>query len=460
MGNFWVLDGHLSRKEVAWIVAILFLLTAFFLLIADGYPIPLAVLGSPFAVLSVAVSGGWVTMIWFLFVLIRVALVGQDVLDWIRGTVTAILLGLTPHALFLMVLNSRLTRSWHSLDGVEKLGSWAITYEVRVLALHERWSSLLLPSPMLGAVAGALVLAAAFWLRRPVLNRFWNALADSARWVGICLLAASSFTVATATPFERWRPDTAVLVRERISDAAKTVATLSLYQQANAELMQSPDEWRKPLIAMAVAVPDLRSRNALRVTEIEPHWIADEVAHHSAPADQRLKWMLDRLRSQKQTPHVAPSPNGSRADADALRLAILDAEARTEGESKQFRELVAGAIAGAASDYAKRYAGELASAFIEDAAKVLAGKVIGSVPAPGDLLRWMDGTFVPVHMRAWLTDQFEQAKEIMSRPDVVWQVKANLEGHARSAEMARVNRERAEFERRVRQMAEGRRVRR
>jgi hypothetical protein len=319
----------------------------------------LAVLWSPIAAFELCKSAGAVTWLWGALIAISIALAGQDTDGWakvFRQSVVAIAIGLTPHAVFLMVLNSRF--------GSEPAPGWTRVisgYETAVALLNDKLGDYLLPSFLFGTSISVAMFAITLWLDRPALRRAWRVMQESLRFIGLVLLSATMFTVMSAVPAGTWQPDARSVLEARLAAALEAEAKLALSRQALAESKQENSSLAAALRASANSIGGLPTdRQDSMIAEIVGK-VRDTSSEGSRPLDD-VTFSFDA--------------GASRADARAMAYSLAPGIRDDERRSREIIEEIARNVGSGAAAIAEPLIGKLLAALLEDASTRLAREFI------------------------------------------------------------------------------------
>jgi hypothetical protein len=368
---------------------------------------------------------GSVMFIWYVVAFIFTIVIPREyagTLIVFRQTVSAIFIGFTPHVAFVVFVN------WFggpdSTNAGPLLELLARTYESLAWKLQDRVGDYLLPSFFAGAVLSLLM----FWLtRKPErrqLRSVWQRVRDAARFSGLILVSATTFTVMTSIPAGEWQPSSRIILQRRIEKEIKAVARLALYQAVVTGL-QTPNN---PL-----------SYSLHRAIQALP---GDTFAVGSS-GSQGVQDIVDATRekspssndgSQISTAFESVSRLHARTLAQEVRSETLDADRKAEQARQEMAEIIGSGV----SEVSKSLIGELAGALAEDAATRLA-----------EMLLAQDTT------STWITKSVQQkAQELLQSArsgarNILYRVQVALKAPT-LANVLREKRARAEAEERAR----------
>jgi hypothetical protein len=293
-------------------------------------------------------AGGIVVWLWAgLIALLTAGEPGDGWANVFRQSLLATAIGLTPHAIFLLTVNYGL------VGGAEPGAGWtrAIScYEQTVASLHDRLGDYLLPSFAAGASVSLAILALTRWIDRPGLRKAGKVMQESLRFIGLVLVAATTFTVLSAIPEGRWQPDAHALLEARLRVTAEAEAKLGLSRRALTEAQQQDSMLAAALrAAMSVVAGMPADRQAAMVDA----WVGEvRQAEPRPPAEARLSF--DDMPSRAQ----------ARTMSAALAEQISDDERQTRDTIEQIASIVGSGVGA----IAEPVIGKLPAAVLEDAA--------------------------------------------------------------------------------------------
>jgi hypothetical protein len=260
-----------------------------------------------------------------------------------------------------------------------------------------------------------------FWLTREPERRqlrgAWEGVRNRARFSGLVLVSATTFTVMTSLPAGQWQPDSRILLSAQIEKEAKAIARLALYQTAIADLRVPNSPFNASLQNAAQALP----------------------VHATSPSglganSQEVQDAVDVVR-EKMPPHDGGSPvlvtSVSRIHARDLARE-LGSEARaandqTEAARQEMVEIFGSGV-GAMTE---PLAGKLAGALVEDAATRLA-EILLAQDTIRDAAAWI-GKSVPGKTREVMSQARASAHSLIaSLRDALAELAFREEMHARA----------------------------
>jgi hypothetical protein len=269
-----------------------------------------------------------VGFLWVALVSARLALIGRDVPlvgPGIRQALVAIAIGVTPQTVFLIYFNTECP------NVATCAGAWegrVERYEKLIDYLNDSLHQYLLPSFYIAGPVGLLM----FWLtiRLPRLRALWNRTQGAARFVGIVLVGAGTFTLMSATASGQWQSDTRARLQSRLADEADAQMREALYQQTKLDVSQPNSQ----LLAAAVAVENT----------LAPLSNYDRLRMRSTISSR----ILDRSDLPPRVEHPTPdwdvTSNEARRRLPAATKAAQDADERAKAAHEELSQIISGSV--------------------------------------------------------------------------------------------------------------------
>ncbi|MDJ1638188.1 hypothetical protein [Rhizobium rhizogenes] len=319
-------------------------------LLLGGVPPLGAIILAPIALLRSLLIGGFCTILFAVAIILRIATVaekGDHFWTSFHQSLTAAIIGLGPHALFLLLLNHTTISTPSS--AIAHTAGW---YERNVQALQDCIGGyLLLP---LGAGVAACVTVFVIRTGNPVAARWVTRTLEGCRLAGLTLVAATTFTVLSAAPAEGWHPNTRSEFTARWKDYVAVSAELSVIQSINTSLSNPTSSLRTDLGSFVG-----------RIRNIAP----DDIRQTATKTYERLKASRNQPTWQQQ--RAAEAQRAPSIDRDALQQ-LVDDSRTVHSKAVAAREMMS-SLVGTLSGYAgEAFVGAFLSAFVEDAASRLA----------------------------------------------------------------------------------------
>jgi hypothetical protein len=360
-----------------------------------------AILATGFAPLFAIIWCGWAAGIWFalLFVLsflIPLKLEGGG--RSFRSLLMAIFIGVTPHTFFVIYVN------FFMGDGIQsqipQLTGVASSYEQFAYGLQDRFGDYLLPTFLVGT--GVSLLMFLFTARPGAarLKTYWEVLRDGARFLGLIILAASSFTVISGTASGAWEPNARITLSHRIAERAKSEARLALYQAALTDVQSANGQLRGSLA------------HAYQSSALQPHLGLRSYSRNSESAQEELaKEVAKSVRQRTLAEYkpledsVAEDPTLPRDSARKVALVIHIVTTSIDNNVDEARLEFAKIIGSKGADIVEAFSNKLVGALIEDAVTGLARSILETKSAK-DIVAWAASTTsgmtdsVKLHVRA------------------------------------------------------------
>ena len=343
-------EAPLTRSQLGWRVCLIACSFSAIALLVGGVPPLGAIILAPVALLRSVLFGGFCTILFASAIILRIATVsGKNDHFWVsfHQTLTAAIIGLGPHALFLLSLNHTTISTPSS--AIAHTAGW---YERNVQALQDSIGGyLLLP---LGAGVAACVLVFVIHAGNPAAARWVTRSLEGCRLAGLALVAATSFTVLSAAPAEGWHPSTRSEFTARWKDYVAVSAELSVIQLINSKLSDPTSSLRTNLGSFTGRIRNIAPED-IRRTAIKSY------ESLKASGDQPT-WQQQRTADTQAAPSI---------DRDALRQ-LIDDSRTVQSKTVAAREMMS-SLVGAISGYGgEAFFGAFLSAFVEDAASRLA----------------------------------------------------------------------------------------
>jgi hypothetical protein len=355
-------------------------------------------------------------------------MVGRPADGWLgtfRPVTTGLLLGITPHALFLIVTNTR-THWSIGLDTQESRDAAVRVsgYETAVVSLQERLGDLLLPSLVVGAALTVVALVASARTGRPGIWQGWAKLQSVTRAIGVALVAATTFTATTAVPGEEWGPDARATLMLRTAEKAAADAEHVLLRNAHRELIRADSPLRRSVAALLAEAEAVQRRDGCLPPTgsgtgellIDTAWAARELglagcgtARTSGWGELRSeeRWRVDGWFRQSAReayglsegvgPPTPPEPDRSISEmritealqrAEEIRFASAATRTASEGLRTDILVAVAGIAGSGVSELSGRLVHSLLVVLIEDAATKLTRDAIAEAPKAKSMAEW------------------------------------------------------------------------
>jgi hypothetical protein len=269
-----------------------------------------------------------VGFLWVALVSARLALIGRDVPlvgPSVRQALVAIAIGVTPQTVFLIYFNTECP------NVATCAGAWegrVERYEKLIDYLNDSLHQYLLPSFYIAGPVGLLM----FWLtiRLPRLRALWNRTQGAARFVGIVLVGAGTFTLMSATASGQWQSDTRARLQSRLADEADAQMREALYQQTKLDVSQPNSQ----LLAAAVAVENT----------LAPLSNYDRLRMRSTISSR----ILDRSDLPPRVEHPTPdwdvTSNEARRRLPAATKAAQDADERAKAAHEELSQIISGSV--------------------------------------------------------------------------------------------------------------------
>ena len=347
----------LSRNQIFLRVALCACVLSSFGLLVRGTPLLGAILLSPFALVRGILFGGICTIIWTIAISLRVAAVSEDRDPFWKAfgsTLTALIVGLAPHAVFLIAINL----SPYTLSG-GRIVSAMHWYETGVQMLQD----VVGPYLMLTFAAGVLAAFAVFLIKVGMPGSTAGprlaAVLSAMRTGGLVLIAATSFTVFSAAPAGGWRPNSTMALQAVWKDNVEQSSELAVVETLISELRKPGSTLRAGMSSILEKLP----------------WIE--------PDDRRA---TGRRSFYETNSVLQPKPNDSfdstshedRAEPPPREVveAIASANREVELKVEAARELLSGIIGSIFGQTGGEFVRGFLSAFIEDAATRIASDTL------------------------------------------------------------------------------------
>jgi hypothetical protein len=370
---------------------------------------------------------GWVIVVWYVSAFICTIIVFKKytgALNVFRQTVLAIFLGLTPHVVFVLFANGFGAPDATQPGSVfEQIAS---AYENFVWTLQDKVGDYLLPSFFAGAAVSILM----FWLTREAerrqLRAAWGRVQNTARFTGLVLVSATTFTVMTSLPAGEWQPDSRVLLNAQIEKEVKSIARLALYQTAIADLLAPNSPFNASLHNAAQALPV----HGMRASSLGAN-------------SQEVQDAVDVVR-EKMPPHDGGSPvlvasSVSRIHARELARELAPEARAANDQTEAARREMAEIFGSGAGTMTEPLAGKLAGALVEDAVTRLAEMLLAR-DTVREAAAWI-GKSVPDKMREVMSQARASAHSLISSvrdalaaPTFGAELHARAESRAKAAE--------------------------
>jgi hypothetical protein len=371
---------------------------------------------------------GWVMVAWYVSAFVSSVVVFKKytgTLSIFRQTVLAIFLGLTPQVVFVLFVNGfgapGATRPESVVEQIAR------TYENFVWTLQCKLGKYLLPSFFAGASLSILM----FWLTRKCerLKGAWERVRNSARFTGLVLVSATTFTVMTSLPAGEWQPDSRILLSARIKQGVEATAKLALYQTAIAELRAPNSPFKASLNNAAQALPvHARPPSGLGANAQEVQDAVDVVREkmprHDGGAPVLVTSSVSRTQARDLARELGSEARAANDQTEAARREIAEIFGSGAGT-------VAGKLAGAPVE-------KLAGALVEDAATRLAEMLLAR-DTIRDAAAWI-GKSVPdktrevmSQARASAQSLISSTRDVLAAPTFVADLHARGETRAKAA---------------------------
>lgn len=270
------------------------------------------------------ISAGLVGLLWVALVSARLALIGRDVPlvgSAVRQALVAIAIGVTPQMLFLIYFNAEYSSADSGERDWEAHVAW---YEELVYWLNDHLHKFLLPSFYIGAPVALLM----FWLtiRSPRLRAAWNRVQGIARFVGIALVAAGTFTLMSTTAEGHWQPDTRARLQAQLAEEARGEMREALYRQTALECSQPHSQ----LLAATLEVENnLRRLSDFNQSRARSVIVEDILNHADLPS-----------RVDRPTPELDITLSEAAKRLPAAEKAAHEATERAKAAHEQLAQLI------------------------------------------------------------------------------------------------------------------------
>ena len=269
-----------------------------------------------------------VGFLWVALVSARLALIGRDVPlvgPGIRQALVAIAIGVTPQTVFLIYFNTECP------NVATCAGAWegrVERYEKLIDYLNDSLHQYLLPSFYIAGPVGLLM----FWLtiRLPRLRALWNRTQGAARFVGMVLVGAGTFTLMSATASGQWQSDTRARLQSRLADEADAQMREALYQQTKLDVSQPNSQLLAATRSVENTLAPLSNYDRLRMRSTISSRILDR---SDLPP-----------RVEHPTPDWDVTSNEARRRLPAATKAAQEAAERANAAHDELAQLISGSV--------------------------------------------------------------------------------------------------------------------
>lgn len=383
-----------------------------------------SVVSSPVVVGTMLLHSLPVSAAWLLAVGIAIWAIGAADGTWLnmlQKSCAAIAIGLTPHLLFLVEINTALGPF---RDPFAPGWTWFIEwYEPAVSSLQDRIGDYLMPSLLAGTALAVAMFLLSRWLDHRTFDTTWERLKDATRFAGTVLAAATTFTVCTGLPVGMWQPDARLVANARLAALVEAKARHGLYTAVLEELRAPGSTLAANVGAISVDAPSDRLYHAY------------EVAWDLRRTRPDASWLYEQERWT--------AANMERQEAREVAQRMSEATQTLDRSTEALKKEVAGICASAAGAAAEAFGGAVLGVLIEDAADRIARRMMAWSDAQ-DALRWVAGTALPRADELFsssIRNGIDMVRELMGRTSSIRRFHEELveRGH-REAERARVER--------------------
>lgn len=246
----------------------------------------------------------------------------------LRPSLLAIDIGLVPQVFFLMELNTPLG-PFHGEAAAGWLGfiEW---YEPKISCLQDRVGDYLMPHFLVGTGVAILM----FLIVRGAGNRFvtkgWDALKTAMRFVGLALVTATSFAVATGAPVGQWEPDARQVAKFRLAEVTQAKTRLRLYEAIRTALQTD-----QAFVAQLASVSSLLGPiNPLYRDEAAAR-LAPDKSSSLDPALYAQPWKMDRVTARHIVDKMAVERQAADEATERLREEVAGICASAIGSSAE-----------------------------------------------------------------------------------------------------------------------------
>jgi hypothetical protein len=424
---------RIDGQTTACAVIAVFLTIHIVLLLASNHSLIGSLLLSPVAAFGTIISSGLVVGFAAL-VALRIFLMEGLIdpqADGFQKLLSAVIIGLTPHVIFLMLLNSPTTR--HLVGDPAEWEHHINAYEEYASLLQEKYGDYLLPSFFAGAAISIVMWILTARHDRPQTRKAWETVRDTARFAGLVLLSATTFTAATAIPGGDWQPDSRRALEVRLAKKVRLAVILSIYQQT-AEQFASPNN--KLPQAIIAAWPNIKSVGSdnydAAVRKILP----------SSSAQQNKALLPDRPFT------VESSGAEARRQVDEIGSDLRNLGVQIEVTRKD----LAGLIGSAVGSSAELFTDKLVAALIEELSTKIAEEILSRSQNARDVINWMARRPMPdtsaPEIRAKISSTFDAIAKVLRDGSAMQTVSKRVIKEAsekRQAEIAEQAKRRIEF---------------
>lgn len=341
--------GQWTSKQLFWRILMAACAASALGLLLDDFPFIGAIILSPLFLIRSILFGGLCTIAWTIAIVLRVATVaneGDHFWTTFHVALNAAIIGLAPHALFLIMLNH--SPVWFSGSTMIVAVSW---YESSVQWLQDRIGPYLILPFSVGVAVTIFIfmleakeptVAAGMWLTRSL---------SAARFCGLILIAATSFTVFSAAPAEGWQPNSRRVFEAKWNEHVTASAELAVIQTVISQFANPTSTLPSDLSFVAASV----------------HGLADEskrAAGRGCYEEVKPTWESNYSDFPDRSPQ---RPDGIVVPREAIQT-LENANNALMQKTAAARALLSSLVGTTFGYAAEQFVGAFLSAFVEDAA--------------------------------------------------------------------------------------------